>query len=338
MEKFFSISETAKIVGTTSETLRHYDRIDLVKPHKIDKWTGYRYYSEDEIVRLNLVKTLRCMDLPLDEIKKILKSDDFKEIVEFLEKAEQSANEKIEELIQAKTKIRRAKLFYESKQTSVTSEKEAYTRIFPQRVILLSQTLTTPTVGNLWNYLRHFYAQIGEAKREEFAFEDLAGIYQTEGDSRLFAVCTRYSQTEGLKILPAGKYLCADCTEETRKEVSEKLLRRAKNEYGTAPEFSLCLVVLSGMLQWNYQIQVFIEPYTVNTLETEEIGCTVRLPQFVYAPIKKGEVLGTAVYTLNGDIIGTADICAPKSIAVINAAPNKGAVFLRNLKYILLNI
>ena len=199
------------------------------------------------------------MDLPLDEIKKILKSDDFKEIVEFLEKAEQSANEKIEELIQAKTKIRRAKLFYESKQTSVTSEKEAYTRIFPQRVILLSQTLTTPTVGNLWNYLRHFYAQIGEAKREEFAFEDLAGIYQTEGDSRLFAVCTRYSQTEGLKILPAGKYLCADCTEETRKEVSEKLLRRAKNEYGTAPEFSLCLVVLSGMLQLNYQIQVFIE-------------------------------------------------------------------------------
>ena len=86
------------------------------------------------------------------------------------------------------------------------------------------------------------------------------------------------------------------------------------------------------------EIQVFIEPYTVNTLETEEIGCTVRLPRFVYAPIKKGEVLGTAVYTLNGDIIGTADICAPKSIAVINAAPNKGAVFLRNLKYILLNI
>ena len=228
MEKFFSISETAKIVGTTSETLRHYDRIGLVKPHKIDKWTKYRYYSEEEIVRLNLVKTLRCMDFPLDEIKKILKSDDFKEIVEFLEKAEQSANEKIEELIQAKRKIRRAELFYESKQISVTSEKEAFTRIFPQRVILLSKTLTTPTVGNLWNYLRHFYAQIGEDKREDFAFEDLAGIYQTEGDPRLFAVCTRYSQTEGLKILPAGKYLCADCTEETRKEVSEKLLRRAK--------------------------------------------------------------------------------------------------------------
>ena len=88
----------------------------------------------------------------------------------------------------------------------------------------------------------------------------------------------------------------------------------------------------------DFEINRSEKSYTVNTLETEEIGCTVRLPQFVYAPIKKGEVLGTAVYTLNGDIIGTADICAPKSIAVINAAPNKGAVFLRNLKYILLNI
>lgn len=205
MEKFFSISETAKIVGTTSETLRHYDRIGLVKPNKIDKWTKYRYYSEEEIVRLNLVKTLRCMDFPLDEIKKILKSDDFKEIVEFLEKAEQSANEKIEELIQAKRKIRRAKLFYESKQTSVTSEKEAYTRIFPQRVILLSQTLTTPTVGNLWNYLRHFYAQIGEDKREEFAFEDLAGIYQTEGAPPIICGMHEVFSNRGAENSPRGK-------------------------------------------------------------------------------------------------------------------------------------
>lgn len=30
MESYFSISEAAKIVGLTSETLRHYDRIDLV--------------------------------------------------------------------------------------------------------------------------------------------------------------------------------------------------------------------------------------------------------------------------------------------------------------------
>ena len=72
MESYFSISEAAKIVGLTSETLRHYDRIDLVKPCKKDQWSGYRYYSEQEIVRLNTIQALRCMDLSLKEIKKVL--------------------------------------------------------------------------------------------------------------------------------------------------------------------------------------------------------------------------------------------------------------------------
>ena len=58
MINYFSISEAAKIVGLTTETLRHYDRIDLVKPCKKDQWSGYRYYSEQEIVRLNTIQAL----------------------------------------------------------------------------------------------------------------------------------------------------------------------------------------------------------------------------------------------------------------------------------------
>ena len=44
MKKFFSVGEAAKAVHTTSETLRHYDRIGLVKPSKKDEWTNYHYY------------------------------------------------------------------------------------------------------------------------------------------------------------------------------------------------------------------------------------------------------------------------------------------------------
>ena len=67
MKEFFSISETAKIVNMTTETLRHYDRIGLVKPFKVDEWTGYRYYSQREIVRLNTIRALRCMDAGRDK-------------------------------------------------------------------------------------------------------------------------------------------------------------------------------------------------------------------------------------------------------------------------------
>lgn len=76
MEEYFSVGEAAKIVHTTSETLRHYDRIGLVKPSRKDEWTKYRYYTEQDIVRLNTVRALQLMDLPLQEIKKVLEYDD----------------------------------------------------------------------------------------------------------------------------------------------------------------------------------------------------------------------------------------------------------------------
>ena len=88
MKKFFSVGEAAKAVHTTSETLRHYDRIGLVKPSKKDEWTNYRYYTEQDIVRLNTVRALQAMDLPLQEIKKVLEYDDLEKIIDFLDQAE----------------------------------------------------------------------------------------------------------------------------------------------------------------------------------------------------------------------------------------------------------
>ena len=93
MKKFFSVGEAAKAAHTTSETLRHYDRIGLVKPSKKDEWTNYRYYTEQDIVRLNTVRALQLMDLSLQEIKKVLEYDDLEKIVEFLAKAEKKADE-----------------------------------------------------------------------------------------------------------------------------------------------------------------------------------------------------------------------------------------------------
>lgn len=260
MEKrdFFSISETAKIANVTAETLRHYDRIGLVKPCKVDEWTGYRYYSQQEIVRLNTIRALRCMDLPLAEIKQILSYDDFHKIVDTLKQAEQSADEKIAELHAAKAKIRRARMHYESKLNEEHPAKSSFIKALPQRVILLSATMQKPTLDNLWNYHRHFYGQLPESMQKDFSFEDLAGIYEEGGQQRLFAVCTRYRQTDGIKILPAGRYLCADCTEETRRQVTEQLLQTAKTEYRAAPSFTVQMVVVSGILQWNYQAQVLL--------------------------------------------------------------------------------
>ncbi len=258
MKKFFSIGEAAKAVHMTSETLRHYDRIGLVKPSRKDEWTNYRYYTEQDIVRLNTVRALQLMDLPLQEIKQVLDYNDLEKIVAFLDQAEKKADEKIAALQYSKSKIRLAKADYEKKLQKRQERNGAFIRDFPARVILLSDTLETPTLDTLWNYLRHFYDKIAPAQKEQFSFEDLAGIYTENGLSRLFAVCIRYVEVDGLRVLPEGKYLCANCTEEQRETVLNELIQTARTEYGVEPKFTVQLIVVSGILQWDYQVQVHL--------------------------------------------------------------------------------
>ena len=256
MKKYFSVGEAAKAVHTTSETLRHYDRIGLVKPSKKDEWTHYRYYTEQDIVRLNTVRALQIMNLPLQEIKKVLEYDDLEKIVDFLAQAEKKADEKIEALQYSKSKIQLAKSGYEKKLLGLKNQISTFIKDMPERVILLSDTLEAPTLDNLWNYLSHFYDKVTPALKEKFTFEDLAGIYTENGLSRLFAVCIRYRDMDGLKVLPAGKYLCANCTGENREQTLCELMHIAKTKHGIEPIFIVQIIVVSGILHWNYEIQI----------------------------------------------------------------------------------
>ena len=124
---------------------------------------------------------------------------------------------------------------------------------------MLSDTLESPTLDNLWNYLSHFYDKVTPALKEQFDFEDLAGIYTENGISRLFAVCIRYVNIDGLKVLPKGKYLCATCTEENREQILHELLHIAQTKYSVKPTFTVQLIVVSGILQWNYEVQIYVD-------------------------------------------------------------------------------
>lgn len=88
----------------------------------------------------------------------------------------------------------------------------------------------------------------------------MAGIYTERGRTRLFAVCTRYGEIEGLKVLPKGRYLCASCAEGGREHTLGELLRLARTDHGVEPPFTVQLIVVSGILQWNYEVQVYLGP------------------------------------------------------------------------------
>ena len=179
--------------------------------------------------------------------------------MDFLAQAEKKADEKIAALQYSKSKIELAKADYERKLQGQQKFHSTFLKDYPERVLLLSDTLEMPTLDNLWNYLSHFYDKVTPALKEQFSFEDLAGIYTENGISRLFAVCIRYVKIDGLKRLPKGNYLCANCTEETREQTLRELIHVAQTKYGVEPTFTVQLIVVSGILQWNYEVQVYVE-------------------------------------------------------------------------------
>ncbi|GAA2034728.1 TipAS antibiotic-recognition domain-containing protein [Agromyces tropicus] len=67
----WSIQEIAKLAGTTSRTLRHYDDIDLLAPSRVGA-NGYRYYDRAALVRLQRILLLRELGLGLPAIADVL--------------------------------------------------------------------------------------------------------------------------------------------------------------------------------------------------------------------------------------------------------------------------
>lgn len=71
MENYFLIGNVSKILNIPVSTLRYYDAIGLLSP-KIKGENNYRYYSEDQLMILKGVKTMRNLGLSLEKIKKFL--------------------------------------------------------------------------------------------------------------------------------------------------------------------------------------------------------------------------------------------------------------------------
>jgi DNA-binding transcriptional MerR regulator len=71
----FRIGDFSQLGQVSIRTLRLYDEMNLLKPAQIDKFTGYRYYSIEQLPRLNRILALKDLGLSLDQIGDLLKRD-----------------------------------------------------------------------------------------------------------------------------------------------------------------------------------------------------------------------------------------------------------------------
>ena len=65
------IGEFSQMMQVTVKTLRHYEQKGLLMPDEVDEWTGYRYYSIEQMQKLNTIRDFQRLGFSLDEIKEL---------------------------------------------------------------------------------------------------------------------------------------------------------------------------------------------------------------------------------------------------------------------------
>ena len=68
------IGEFSQLMQVTIKTLRHYEQKGLLIPDEVDEWTGYRYYSIEQMQKLQTIRDLQRLGFSLDEIKDLYDS------------------------------------------------------------------------------------------------------------------------------------------------------------------------------------------------------------------------------------------------------------------------
>ncbi|HSL47189.1 MAG TPA: MerR family transcriptional regulator [Anaerolineales bacterium] len=66
------IGDFARLSQVSVVTLRYYDEMDLLKPARVDAFSGYRFYSADQLPRLNRILALRDLGFSLEQIRLVL--------------------------------------------------------------------------------------------------------------------------------------------------------------------------------------------------------------------------------------------------------------------------
>ena len=210
----YLIGEVSQITGISRETLRHYDKLGVISPSRVDPSNGYRYYTYDQFWCFDIISICRSLGIPLQKIKSILNTHSNEKIVELL------AEEKIraEELSRMYAKIAADIAWYNEqhalvKNTSLTDSVSV--RHLPERKVLMGADQEERRAyhialqkiclkaGHRCNSLRRRYGFVLDTSGiQDDRFTKLREFIQYENED-LSAVPEQYVTT-----IPEGDYAC----------------------------------------------------------------------------------------------------------------------------------
>jgi len=99
------IGEFSQMMQVTVKTLRHYEQKGLLLPDEVDEWTGYRYYSIEQMQKLNTIRDLQRLGFSLDEIKELYDEDSHTPSIRKITEKIHETDKQLQQLIARRRKL-----------------------------------------------------------------------------------------------------------------------------------------------------------------------------------------------------------------------------------------
>jgi DNA-binding transcriptional MerR regulator len=71
-----TIGQFARMTYLSATTLRHYHSVGLLEPADVDRATGYRHYTTDQLSAAHVIRRLRDLDMPIDDVRAVVQTED----------------------------------------------------------------------------------------------------------------------------------------------------------------------------------------------------------------------------------------------------------------------
>ena len=76
MTTLLAIGDFSRMTHLSVKALRHYHDMGILEPAAIDPGTGYRSYAVAQVADAQVIRRLRDLNMPLDQIRAVLHAPD----------------------------------------------------------------------------------------------------------------------------------------------------------------------------------------------------------------------------------------------------------------------
>ena len=216
--EFLPIGKMAALNHITVQTLRHYDKIDLLKPLHVDEETGYRYYDIKQSAILDMIQYMKSLGMSLEQIREQFRKEDIEEIQDILRKQSRNIDNEIGRLHQMKRGVEACIRSY-GRYLRMPDEGAITLETIPARKVFCYDGGI-----NIYDHGLDTYEYILRELKKQVIIADLPMVYfcnvgsilrkemidagKFESSEIFVFVDDDFEDQEGIEVIPGGNYVC----------------------------------------------------------------------------------------------------------------------------------